>query len=288
MICEVKRASPSKGCSNRIVDLVATAKLCRGERSRRPRSSPSADHFRGDPRWMNDRPHAAAAAHAVGTSSSSVPDPRRGFARRGRRCSAGGAARRPRWNALHRRGVAARLDALSRSTTRRSWARAARARSSASTTAAHVRGSLDGRASACCRACRNTWSVAESGLSRPRGPRACARRALRRRAHGRGLHDVGRSRRGHPSRPRRDRLAAPEPRHVFGVPHDREGVRSRAARGRGARAIECGADWLGGEPGVEPARGSGLSGEIVARCPAATAVAVMVAPEFAGRSARDR
>ena len=58
MLCEVKRASPSKGLLNEHVDPVATAKLYERGGAAAISLVTEPDHFRGDPQWMNDvRPH---------------------------------------------------------------------------------------------------------------------------------------------------------------------------------------------------------------------------------------
>lgn len=58
MLCEVKRASPSKGLLNEQVDPVATAKLYEAHGAAAVSLVTEPDHFRGDPQWMNGvRPH---------------------------------------------------------------------------------------------------------------------------------------------------------------------------------------------------------------------------------------
>ena len=58
MLCEVKRASPSKGLLNENVDPVATAQIYERGGAAAVSLVTEPDHFRGDPQWMNDvRPH---------------------------------------------------------------------------------------------------------------------------------------------------------------------------------------------------------------------------------------
>ncbi len=53
MLCEVKRASPSKGMLNENVDPVATAMLYERGGAAAVSLVTEPDHFLGDPRWMN-------------------------------------------------------------------------------------------------------------------------------------------------------------------------------------------------------------------------------------------
>ena len=58
MLCEVKRASPSKGMLHEHVDPVATARLYESGGAAAVSLVTEPDHFLGDPQWMNDvRPH---------------------------------------------------------------------------------------------------------------------------------------------------------------------------------------------------------------------------------------
>lgn len=58
MLCEVKRASPSKGMLRDHVDPVAVAKLYAAGGAAGVSLVTEPDHFRGDPRWIDDvRPH---------------------------------------------------------------------------------------------------------------------------------------------------------------------------------------------------------------------------------------
>lgn len=53
MLCEVKRASPSRGMLNERVDPVATARLYEAGGAAAVSLVTEPDHFRGDPEWMN-------------------------------------------------------------------------------------------------------------------------------------------------------------------------------------------------------------------------------------------
>jgi indole-3-glycerol phosphate synthase len=53
MLCEVKRASPSRGMLNERVDPVATAKLYQAGGAAAVSLVTEPDHFRGDPQWVN-------------------------------------------------------------------------------------------------------------------------------------------------------------------------------------------------------------------------------------------
>jgi indole-3-glycerol phosphate synthase len=60
MLCEVKRASPSKGMLNENVDPVAMAQMYERGGAAAVSLVTEPDHFLGDPRWMNSvRPHVA-------------------------------------------------------------------------------------------------------------------------------------------------------------------------------------------------------------------------------------
>jgi indole-3-glycerol phosphate synthase len=53
MLCEVKRASPSRGMLNERVDPIATAKLYQAGGAAAVSLVTEPDHFRGDPQWVN-------------------------------------------------------------------------------------------------------------------------------------------------------------------------------------------------------------------------------------------
>ncbi len=60
LLCEVKRASPSRGVLNADVDPVATAKLYAAGGAAGVSLVTEPDHFQGDPAWMDAvRPHVA-------------------------------------------------------------------------------------------------------------------------------------------------------------------------------------------------------------------------------------